>query len=308
MNFPKNAVQPTLIAALCSAALLSACGGSGGGGDLAAAMTTISGTSMPGATAQVGMRDNGVKTATADASTGAYSMTLETGLLITTSDNNTPPINFFATLSKDRYRSCVSDPFNLTTSSNNITIKGCSTLTALGVGEFEPVGGVTLTRLGNGDAQGENNSQLQVKLVNSSVPNKTYTLVKASEWGSSYLPSSNSYNTLTVTISFRGLGVTTTDSKAGGAVVSTCPDDAVTISDGTFSKTFNRASGLTNSPADGSFGDQTFQVAVGTGGISAGKDVTVKIESPATCVKTDGSALTDPMDDFEFKGIFGKFS
>lgn len=283
-----------LLLGICTVGLMVACGGGGGsstsgsgttdGGGSDAPQTTLSGTvsdaatgaGIAGATVQIGTNDSNVGVSVVTDSNGDYTLS------VTTSTLNTET-TIVVTVSKPGYATQVIEYTGLS-SAGGVISDTSTTLTRATDNEFYPTDGVALTRLGDGQANDDTvNSKLQVGTV-------ALATTKTINLGTPVADQLAENVTLTVSTTMRG-------------VQAEICADTITISQGTFSKTWTNggADDLSNSANDGTLTGYNFDVP--TSSLSAGTSVTVTIASGAC----SGAVAPDYVDDFEFVNVHGVF-
>ncbi len=276
---------PLLAASLC---LLAACGG---GGTTSVTAPIVSTTNITGSVGNA----SGAPVVDATVSLGATSGT-STTTRTDLNGNYALPVNpstinigtvVVVTVAKEGYKSCTG-----TVDQSTATVSGCTILPLAALDELHPApADAALTRLGDGEVSGgTTNSKLQITTP--------LGLVKTISLG--WLQNSVNladYQTLTIHVSMRGL-------QTSGCA------DKVSVLQGASSQTasavkvFSAAdNNLANSDPDGALSPYALPVPTSLLN-AAGGNVYVKLEA-GLC--TEGTPA-DPSDDYEFVGLYGKFS
>ncbi len=270
---------PLLAASLC---LLTACGG---GGTTSATGPVVGTTNISGSVGNA----SGAPVVDATVSLGTTSgktdlngnYTLPVG-----SSTNTGTV-VVVTVAKEGYKSCTGtvDPATL-------VVAGCTILPLAALDELHPApADASLVRLGDGEVSGgTTNSKLQI----------TTPLGLAKTISLGWLQNGVNladYQTLTIHMSMRGLQTSGCADKVK-VLQGASPQVATAV------KTFSAAdNNLANSDLDGAL--SAYALAVPTSLLNAaGGNVYVTLEA-GLC--TEGTPA-DPSDDYEFVGLYGKFS
>ena len=230
------------------------------------------------ATVSLGTKSGPPATTTSDQG-GNYSLVVAN----TSINTNTTVV---ITVAKEGYQSCTG-----TVSLTDGRVSGCNVLPVVATGELYPaLADATLVRLGDGEVSGgAANSELQLALPFGL--SKTVTL----RWPANLALAS--YQTLTVNATKRGLQSSLCADKVTVLQGATLETAAVVRE---FSAT---AGNLADSDARGGLTPYALQLPA-TALSATGGDLYVKLEA-GLC--RDGTAA-DPADDYEFVGLFGKFS
>ena len=284
---PRLLLQAMFLAA--AGGLLLACGGGGGGGAggsvpaptpitvAGIVTTTTSGGTVPVSGAVVTL---GPATDTTN-STGNFTVTVDPATVNTTT-------TVVVTVVKDGYRSCTG-----TVDVTAGTVAGCDQLSPAADDELHPKGTeAVLVRLGDGEVTGgSTNSKLQ--LITPFGLSKTLTL----GWPASNFTLAN-YSTFTLHARIRGLQASSCANRfsvlQGTSAATAAP---VQVFEGAPVNT------LADSDVNGEFSTYALQVPAVAFSASGG-NLYVKLESGLCLSAPPG----DPSDDFEFVGLFGKFT
>lgn len=287
---PYQRLRQTLSTA-AAAGLLAACGGGGGISTTGAppavssGVTNVTGTvnnasgaPVPNASVTLGTT-SGTPASTQSDANGHYALVVDTSSLNTGA-------TVVVTVAKEGYQSCTG-----TVNAASGVVVGCETLPVVGLGELYPAPeNAVLVRLGDGEATGgTTNSKLQIATP--------YGLSKTIPLGWPANFDLAAFQTFTVHMSIRGLQATDCNNKVTvrqGPTADTAVDVRV------FSGATNT---LANSDPLGAFSPYALQLPASALN-AAGGNLYVKLESG---VCSTGTAA-DPADDFEFAGVFGKFS
>lgn len=285
--------RPHHVAGLAAAAcLLAACGGGGGGTGSPAAspgpapvsitvsgsVSNSSGAPVMDAIVSLGTT-NGTPVVTQTDMNGSYALPVD----ISTVNTGTTVV---VTVAKEGYKSCTG-----TVNSANGAVTGCDTLPLALPDELHPApADAVLTRLGDGEVTGgATNSALQI--APPSGLSKTIGMV----WSSGLDPAA--YQTFTVNVNIRGM-------QAFSCADKITVLQGASAGSATEIQVFSAATGtLADSDALGAFSPYALQLPASALSASGG-NVYVKLEA-GLCV--DGTPA-DPADDFEFVGLYGKFS
>ena len=276
---------PTLAAVLC---LLAACGGGGtttpGANPPIVASTVItgnvgngSGAPVVNATVSLG-NTSGTPATTQTDTSGNFTLPVATSTINT----GTAVV---VTVAKDGFKACTGT-LNLATS----TVAGCETLALALADEIHPApADAILVRLGDGEAAGTVNSKLQIA--------PPFGLVKTIRLGWPVNFNLSAFQTLTLRMNIRAM-------ESFGCL------DKITVLQGGDATTATQVqvfSAATNTLADSDplGGFSPYALAVPTAFLNAtGGDLYVKLEA-GLCT---GAPPNDPSDDYEFVGLYGKFT
>jgi len=271
------------------ALMLAACGGGGISSPAASpgpapininvtgTVTTPGGAPVADATVSLGTT-NGTPVVTQTDTNGNFVLPVDTS----TVNTDTAVV---VTIAKDGHKTCTG-----TVSSTNGSVTGCTTLPLALPDELHPApADAVLTRLGDGTTGGNINSKLQVS------PPFGLSRTIAMAWPAGLDPAA--HQTFTLHVNIRGLQA------------AKCADRITVLqgaSEGSASplRTFSAATAtLADSDAQGNFSAYALQVPASSFSATGGS-VYVTMEA-GNCV--DGT-LADPADDYEFVGLYGKFS
>lgn len=274
------------LSSLTALSLLTACGGGGVSSPttlgtatvITGSVTNPSGAPVVDATVTLGTA-SGPPVATQSDLNGNYALPVDIATV------NTATV-VVVTVAKEGYKTCTG-----TVNPGNGTVSGCETLPPASVDELHPApADAVLTRLGDGEVTGgATNSKLQM----ATPAGLTKTVLLG--WPANF--DLTAFQTFTVNVSLRGMQATACADKItvlqGASPVTTT---AVQV----FSA---QTSTLADSNPLGGFSAYALQVPAASLN-AAGGDVYVKMEAG---VCTDGTPA-DPADDYEFVGLYGKFS
>lgn len=289
---PRSAAPRARVASIVAAAALShlaACGGGGtsspGANPPVVSMTTLTGTVGNASGAPVVGATVSVSTTAGPPATTQTDTTGNFALPVPTSTLNTGTV-VVVTVAKDGHKACTG-----TVNLSNSTVVGCNILPLAGLDEMHPApADAVLVRLGDGEISGgAANSKLQIPAPLGI--GKTIAL----RWPANI--DLTAFQTLTVNVNVRGMQAVDCANKVTvlqGATAQTA------TSLGVFSATNGT---LFDSDSQGAF--TSYALPLPSNLLSAtGGPVYVKLES-GTC--TLGTPA-DPSDDFEFVGLYAKFS
>lgn len=286
-GFPRPLQALSMAAAAC---LLAACGGAGvsapagttpiHGGyiTIVGTVNNASGAPVSNATITLGTTSGPPATTQSDMN-GNYSLPVDTSTVNTGT-------TVVVTVASEGYQTCVG---TVNTATGMVT--GCEVLPAVALGELYPaVADAVLVRLGDGEVTGgAANSKLQI-----AAPfglSKTIPLA----WPANF--DNTSFQTFTLRVSIRGMQANSCANKVTvlqGATAGTATELRV------FSAATNT---LSDSDALGELSSYALPLAASAFSATGG-NVYVKMEAGACA---DGTPA-DPSDDYEFVGLYGKFS
>jgi hypothetical protein len=277
------------LAAISAACLLAACGGGGsstpGANPPVVASTIITGNVGNGSGAPVADATVSLGTTSGTPATTQTDTSGNFTLPVPTADVNTSTV-VVVTIAKDGHKTCTG-----TVNVANGTVAGCETLPLAAPDELHPApADAVLVRLGDGEISGgAANSKLQI------APPLGLSKTVALPWPANLDPAA--FQTFTLNLNIRGMQ-------------SFDCADKITVLQGAnaqMAAEVQAFSAATNSLADsdsqGGFSAYALQIPAAMFSV-AGGNVYVKLEAGLCASGTPA----DPSDDYEFVGLYGKFS